>query len=137
MSETAIALGGALLKALGVDASNVTSFTLHCEAGEIPTVTLNRVITAAVGEPAAQVMQQYTLSPKGEPVALNPLDESESLDGQSVTTHRIPLGVAITEASADRVAAALQFAQIAELRAIRKVLNAVASGAVPLTVERV
>lgn len=85
--ESARDFARALLSALDVDITQVVSFDLHCEAGEVPTLSLVRLLPKGSGEAAARVAERYRL----EPVSAQPMadvDESVSMDLATRTTHR-------------------------------------------------
>jgi len=85
--ESSNKLGAALLEAMGIDRKGVLSLTLHCESGELPTVTLRKAVPQGLAEQAKQLMQLYRL----ELVATSPLadlDESVCLTSQTHTIHQ-------------------------------------------------
>jgi hypothetical protein len=87
--ETAQTFGMRLLKALGVDTSNVTGFVITCHAGDIPRMELHRVISCEQGKAAAALVEEFTLVPK-QVAHLGSVDVSVSLESLTETTHRLP-----------------------------------------------
>jgi len=84
--ETSTKLGRALLEAMGLDVKDVLAITLHCEAGELPTVTLRLCVPQGLAEKAQHILQQFRVEFTGS-VPLADLDESVCLTSQIHTTH--------------------------------------------------
>lgn len=80
--------GVPILKALGLDASRVIGFDIHCESGDFVTITVKMAIPRSAGEAAACVLEKFRLVPM-DSVGLPDLDESVSLDSLARMTHRV------------------------------------------------
>ena len=80
--------GVAVCEALAIDTKNVTGFTIVCNAGEIPTISVTSVVPSQYGVGAAQVMRKFRVEPL-ESVNLPAVDESTSLESLTRTTHRL------------------------------------------------
>lgn len=46
---------------MGLDAQDVLSLTLHCEAGELPTVTLKKAVYSGLDEKADGILERYSV----------------------------------------------------------------------------
>lgn len=80
--------GAAVLEALGIDTKNVIGFTMVCNAGEMPAISVTSVDPSGLGVAAAQVLRKYRIEPL-ESVNLPAVDESTSLESLIRTTHRL------------------------------------------------
>lgn len=78
-----------ILRALGLDLKMVLSFTIHCEPGLVPFITIQRAIPKGSGIAAGHILEQYELVKKGEPTTLADLDESVTVESLIRTTHRV------------------------------------------------
>ncbi len=88
MSERAKAFGMPVLAALGIETKNVTGFSINCEVGETPTITVTTVLPQGLGEPAARVLRSFRIVHVDD-VSCPAVDESVSLESLVRTTHRL------------------------------------------------
>ena len=88
MSSSANEFGMPILKALGIDTKRVVGFTIVCNVGELPTISVTSVPPSDFGVAAAQVMERFRIEPL-ESVNLPAVDESTSLESLTRTTHRL------------------------------------------------
>ena len=75
----------AVFNALGLDMGMVTSFTLHCEPGELPSISMTRIIPASALEPLGRVLEKYELVLK-ESFSLSTVSECVLLKTMAETT---------------------------------------------------
>jgi len=75
----------AVFNALGMDLSMVTSFSIHSEAGELPSISVTRVVPKSAVEPLGRVLEKYELTRK-EAVSLAPVDVFVNLKTMVETT---------------------------------------------------
>jgi hypothetical protein len=79
------AFSKAVFKALGMDLGMVTSFTLHCQPGELPSISLTRIIPASAIEPLGRLLEKYELRRVSE-VSLPAVRECVLLKTMAETT---------------------------------------------------
>jgi hypothetical protein len=64
MSRTIMDINTTLADALGIDYHNVTGITIRLAAGDVPRVTVERIIrTPGEADPIAKVLERFTLRP--------------------------------------------------------------------------
>ena len=88
MSDAAQKFGMPMLHALGINTKNVTGFTITCNVGELPAISVTTIVPSEFGVEAAQVLQKFRIEPL-ESVNLPGVDESTSLESLTRTTHRL------------------------------------------------
>ena len=59
--ENAVAFGVPVLKALGIDPGSVVSFTMSCDGGDFPILSVKRVMGRGDGAAVALIAQQIEL----------------------------------------------------------------------------
>lgn len=75
----------AVFSALGMDLDMVTSFTLHSEPGELPSISVTRLIPKSALEPLGRSLEKYEVMLK-ETVSLPPVDVFVNLKTMAETT---------------------------------------------------
>lgn len=70
--ENAVTFGVPVLTALGIDPSSVVSFTLCCDGGEFPILTVKRVMQQGEGAAIALISQLFELRLKEQSAPEDP-----------------------------------------------------------------
>lgn len=84
--ESSRSLGLALLAAVGVEARDVLSVTLTCEAGELPSLTVKRAVRSGLAEQLGVFMDRYSVRLLDSALLANQ-GECVDLSLQRHTTH--------------------------------------------------
>ena len=84
--ESSNALGLALLASAGIDIRGALSVTLHCEAGELPTLTVKRAIPAGLSGQVGGILERYSVQHLGAGSVAIP-GECVDLSLQTHTNH--------------------------------------------------